>query len=96
MATHRVLFALDHKHLERTLVAIRGDRLALTRNTVTFEDGEAGPAEVNYLSLLQTDLHGRVTHEIAFEVDDAAIAENELDARAATLPGKDEDFGRRT
>ncbi len=89
-ATHHVLFTLDQKRLMHELVATRGDRLALAHATVTFEDGDAGPAEVTYLNVFQVEPHGRVTHMISFNADDLAGAHDELNARAAALDGEAE------
>src|SRR5262249_1502415 len=58
METHRVLFALDDFFLDRELVATRGDRLALTQETVTFVDGLAGRSEIATLTVCEVDEAG--------------------------------------
>jgi hypothetical protein len=55
------------------------------RSTIRFEDGQAGPAEIQCFNLYQVDEQGRVTNMLAFDLDDLAGATDELDARAAAL-----------
>lgn len=86
---YRTLFDLDHCRQARELVAVRGDRLALVRSTVTFEDGVAGVAEVVSLNLLEVDERGLVTRSIKFNVDDLTAAHDELEARGAALATED-------
>ena len=85
----RVMFALDEWRLRRTTVATRGDRLALMTSTVVFRDGEAGPAEVQTIQVLELDAAGRLLYEAAFETDDADAAYDHLDARFVALGGPD-------
>jgi DNA-binding SARP family transcriptional activator len=84
-SVHRIAFTLDRCWSHRDLIATRGDRLALVRSTIRFEDGQAGPAEVQCFNLFQVDEHGRVTNLLAFDLDDLAGATDELNARAAAL-----------
>jgi hypothetical protein len=86
LGTYRVLFALDEFHFDRTLLATRGDRLALFSDVVTFRDGDAGPAEVEAFNLYEIDEQGLVTHIIAFARDEGLdAAQDALEARAAVL-----------
>ena len=84
-SVHRIAFTLDRCWSHRDLIATRGARLALVRSTIRFEDGQAGPAEVQCFNLFQVDERGRLTHLVAFDLDDLAGATDELDARAAAL-----------
>jgi hypothetical protein len=85
LAVHRVAFTLDRCRLERELLAMRGEQLALGRTTVTFEDRDAGPAEVTCLNLFEVDAHGQITTMLAFDVDDTQTALAELEARYRAL-----------
>ena len=85
----RIMFALDEWRLRRTTVATRGDRLALMTSTVVFRDGEAGPAEVQTIQVLELDAAGRLLYDAAFETDDADAAYDDLDARFVALGGPD-------
>ena len=58
----RIMFALDEWRLRRTMVATRGDRLALMTSTVVFRDGEAGPAEVQTIQVFEVDAAGRLLY----------------------------------
>ncbi|HVJ97179.1 MAG TPA: nuclear transport factor 2 family protein, partial [Acidimicrobiia bacterium] len=82
---YRTLLALDQCRQTRELVASRGDRLVLVRSTVTFADGDGGPAEVVSLNLFEVNERGAVTRSVKFNVDDLAAAFVELDARAGAL-----------
>jgi hypothetical protein len=87
--TYRFMFTLDEFTWETTLVATSGDRLALTRDTVSFVDGQAGPAEVTYLNVVQVDEHGMVVTFDSFDPDDLDAAYAALDARYAELAPSD-------
>jgi hypothetical protein len=84
-SAHQVAFTLDRARIDRELLATRGDRLALFRTNVAFEDGAAGPAEVECFNTFETDEHGRITMLIAYNLDDLDVALAELDARADAL-----------
>jgi hypothetical protein len=85
VAVYRYLFTLDRCRQERKPLATRGDRLALFRSRVTFEDGVAGPAEVVSLHVCEVDDRGLVTHAVTFDADDMTAALADLDARYLAL-----------
>jgi hypothetical protein len=87
-SVHRIAFTLDRTWSHRDLIATRGERLALVRSTIRFQDGQAGPAEVQCFNLFQVDQQGRLTHLIAFDLEDLDGATAELDARAAALDAR--------
>jgi hypothetical protein len=82
----RTMFALDEWHLERTLLATRGDRVALVRQSCRFHDGASGPAESTAVAILEVAEDGRVLRETPFDTDDLDAALVELEARAAATP----------
>ncbi|MDX6502667.1 MAG: hypothetical protein QOG23_5931, partial [Blastocatellia bacterium] len=61
------------------VIATRGDRIALTRNHVSFDQQQGFLAEV--LGIVETDLDGRIAAAIVFDLEDIDIAIAELDAR---------------
>ncbi|HVJ96272.1 MAG TPA: nuclear transport factor 2 family protein, partial [Acidimicrobiia bacterium] len=95
LAVYRTIHALDQFNWETTLLASRGETLALGRDRVTFVDGAVGPAEVEALSLVECDADGRVVSVTAFNVDDLDAAYDELDARfvALTATTREDRFG---
>ena len=67
----------------RPILAIRGERLALTRTVVgTADDSPGAPAD-EMLQLLGLDEQGRIALQIWFDVDDMDAAIAELDAQHA-------------
>jgi hypothetical protein len=83
----RVFFALDNVAWEHSLVAARDDRLALTRNYISFVDGAAGRSEVETLTITECDAEGRVVASVVFDADDMTSAFDELDRRHVALGG---------
>jgi hypothetical protein len=80
---HRVAVALDHLTINCSLVATRNDRLALTQVKATFLDRDAGPSEVEMLSLMESGADGRLVVNNVFDLADLDAAYEVLDARAA-------------
>nr|WP_096441155.1 BTAD domain-containing putative transcriptional regulator [Mycobacterium shigaense] len=68
-------------HLTTEALAVRGNRLALTRTDVSFDDQEQQAFHVDALSVVETDLDGRGAVLIGFDVDDFDAAIEELDRR---------------
>ena len=79
--SYEVMLDLDEASMHRTLLATRGEHMALVRTLVWFRDGVAGPAEVSALTLIEVDEHGTVIREVAFDAEDLTDAYTELDAR---------------
>ena len=73
------LFELDDFTYTNELVATRGERLALVRDRIVFVDGEAGPAEVEVLGVLEVDADGLVLRSTAFDTHRLDEAYDELD-----------------
>ncbi|HJR24196.1 MAG TPA: nuclear transport factor 2 family protein [Acidimicrobiales bacterium] len=85
LEAYRTLFEVDEWELRRTLVATRGDHLALLRTHTLLRDGETGPAEVETLALNEVAPDGRILRQVLFEPDDLDAAMAELDRRWAEL-----------
>ncbi|MGV0806252.1 BTAD domain-containing putative transcriptional regulator [Mycolicibacterium setense] len=66
-----------HRHV---VVAVRGERLALTRTQVTTADTTAGAPQDELLQLIGLDTDGRIAMDVYFDVDDMDSALAELDA----------------
>ena len=81
LSTYRIMFTIDDCRLDRTLLATRGERLALLRDTASFSDGLAGPSEVVVLAIVECGADGRVLSNVTFDADDVEGAIAELDAR---------------
>ncbi len=77
--------AVDNLRYQRAPVATRGDHLVLTRDVAWFVDGEAGPSEVEVVTLVESGPDGRVRAHTAFDVDDLDTAMDALEARHAEL-----------
>ena len=82
----RTVFDVDECRLDSTLVATRGERLALVLAVAVLRDGEAGWSEAAGLAVVETDA-GLITHYTARDPDDMTGALDELDARYAALGG---------
>ncbi len=67
----------------RTIVAIRGERVALTRLELGTADVSPGAPQDEALQLFGLDRDGRIAMEVWFDVDDIDAATAELDAAHA-------------
>ena len=83
LSVPRAMFDLDEWDFRRTLLATRGERLALVRQTCRFRDGSTGPAESSAVAVLEVAADGRLIREVPFDVEDTDDALAELDARWA-------------
>ncbi len=68
-----------------SVVAIQGERLALTRVQVSTVDISAGAPQDEMLILYGIDDRGRVALQVTFDIEDIAAAKAELDAQHARL-----------
>jgi hypothetical protein len=85
IASYAVGTALDDVSEECTLIATRGNSLALTRVLVKFTDRHAGPAEVEVIALVECGADGRILSNTAFEPDALQAAYAALESRHAEL-----------
>ena len=87
IATTRQLFDMSDSEWIPTLVATRGDRLALTHYRVRFEGRGAGASEVEMLNLVEVDESGDAVWRVIFEAGDLDAAFDQLDERFACGEG---------
>jgi hypothetical protein len=85
LATWRFTLQLDAFDWERSLLATRGEQLALTRDRISFVDRDAGPAVVEMIGLVECTPDGRLLGVTALDLDGLATARAALDARYAEL-----------
>ena len=78
---HRMAFDLGARTVNCTVIAIRGDRLALVRNAYRGNDRDREAFEVDVLALAQVDAKGRFVWLLTFDADDLDAAFAELEAR---------------
>jgi class 3 adenylate cyclase len=78
----RELGFVQHRHV---IVAVRGERLALTRTQVNTADTSAGAPQDELLRLIGLDNDGRIAMDVWFDIDDMDAALAELDAAHARL-----------
>ena len=67
------------------VIAIRGERLALSRTAISTTDASPGAPSDEFLRVFGIDQQGRIALEVWFDVDDMDAAIAELDARYAQL-----------
>lgn len=69
--------------IHRTLVAVRGERLALVRSTLSTADENSGAPRDELLHLIGLDTADRISLQVSFDVEDIDAAIAELDATYA-------------
>jgi class 3 adenylate cyclase len=69
--------------VSQVVIAIRGERLALTRTAISTTDASPGAARDEFLRVFGIDKEGRIALEVWFDVDDMDAALAELDAAYA-------------
>ena len=74
--------AVRHRNV---VLAVRGERLALTRSELGTEDESPGAPQVEVLRLIGLDEEGRIALYVAFDIEDMDAAIAELDAAHARL-----------
>ncbi|MFI5508307.1 BTAD domain-containing putative transcriptional regulator [Mycobacterium sp. NPDC051804] len=70
-------------HHESIVIAIRGERLALTRNRVSGSSEHAVAWNLELLTVVEVDSDHRIAAGITFDIDDIDAAFTELDSRYA-------------
>jgi class 3 adenylate cyclase/tetratricopeptide (TPR) repeat protein len=83
LASLRTLFEMTSARIASELLATRGERLALSRQLFGGSDRAAGPFEVEYLSVLETNDRGERIAIVMIDPDDLDAGYAELDARFA-------------
>src|SRR5262249_19784757 len=77
----RPFFEMTSSRLPDQVLATRGDRLALLRSIWRGADGDSGPIEIPWLSVLEVDEGGEPAEWVTFDPDALDAAYAELDAR---------------
>ncbi len=85
----RVAHTLDQFAWKSTLVATRGEHLALSFDRASLLDGAAGPAEIENIALVECTPQGLVVSNTAFNPDELDAAYDALNARYVELGGLD-------
>jgi DNA-binding SARP family transcriptional activator len=77
----RGMFDNSALRLRHTIIAVRGERLALTRFEIGSDDMSPGAPHDEMLQLIGLDEAGRVALEVFFDIEDIDAATAELDAQ---------------
>jgi hypothetical protein len=80
-ANLQMFFEARWVRFDDTLIATRGDRLALQRVLMRGEFGSGGPVEYEYLAVGEIDEQGRATALVMLDPSERTAAHAELDAR---------------
>ncbi|OMC26522.1 hypothetical protein A5737_14700 [Mycobacterium colombiense] len=81
IANGQAFVTLGGEKITATVVATRGDRLALCRSSIVGQGRQSGPFHIEFLSVVEIDTSERLAAHVAFDVDDFDAAVAELDAR---------------
>jgi DNA-binding SARP family transcriptional activator/ketosteroid isomerase-like protein len=87
--TYEMMVGLDEFRFERTPIAMRGDGLVLIHSRVWWVVGEAGPSDIETVSVVECDADGLIVSDTGFDPDDIDAAYALLEARHAELIGND-------
>ncbi len=83
LASNRALVEMTSSRPRRTMLATRGDRLAMFRATWEGTAGAMGRSEIDWLMVVEVDAHGDVLAAVGFDPDDLDTAHAEIDERYA-------------
>jgi hypothetical protein len=81
VADMRAIADLGRTDISSTVMATRGDHLALSRMRYSGHDRESGAFLSETLSVVETNADDQVAAQVSFDVDDIDTAFEELDAR---------------
>ncbi|WP_255413203.1 BTAD domain-containing putative transcriptional regulator [Mycobacterium sp. 3519A] len=81
IANLRAVVEVGVKNLESTVIATRGERLALARSRVSGSATRSDAFNLEMLTLIETDADNRITAGINFDLQDLDAAFEELDVR---------------
>ena len=81
IANMRAVAEVGVEHLTSTVIATRGERLALTRFRSSDRDPRPGEFVAEVLSIVEIDTDERIAAAVDFDPDDIDAAFEELDAR---------------
>jgi hypothetical protein len=83
IANLRAVVEVGVKNIESFVIAIRGERLALTRSRVSGGDHRPEAFGVELLNIVELGANNRITAAVQFDLDDIDSAFEELDAHYA-------------
>jgi hypothetical protein len=81
IANLRAVVDVGVKNIESFVIAIRGERLALTRTRVSGGDQRPEAFGLELLNIVELGANNRITAAVQFDLDDVDSAFEELDAR---------------
>ncbi|WP_235632340.1 BTAD domain-containing putative transcriptional regulator [Mycolicibacterium rutilum] len=81
LANSRAVVEIGGESLTATVIATRGDRLALCRSTILGRGDRSDAFRIEFLSVVEVDAEDRIAAHLAFDPDDLDGAVAELDAR---------------
>ncbi len=81
IASMRASAAFGLSTVTSLVIATRGERLALSRDVFSIEDGQGSEAVAEVLGIIEIDTDERIVARLALDLDDIDAAFEELDAR---------------
>nr|WP_264010647.1 BTAD domain-containing putative transcriptional regulator [[Mycobacterium] manitobense] len=81
IANGQALAATGADRMTSDVIAIRGEFLALCRSSFSGRDQQPGAPRIEFLSVVEVDVDGRLAAHVGFDLDDIDAAFAELDAR---------------
>lgn len=81
IANGQAFVKLGGEKITATVVATRGDRLALCSSSIVGQGPQSGAFRIEFLSVVEIDTSERLMAHVAFDADDFDAAVAELDAR---------------
>nr|WP_208863287.1 BTAD domain-containing putative transcriptional regulator [Mycolicibacter icosiumassiliensis] len=77
-------FSVGGEKLASTVIATRGQRLALCRSSICGQDQQPGALGIEFLSVVEIDADEELVAHVAFDLDDMDAALDELETRYST------------
>lgn len=84
IANGQALAATGADRMTSDIIAIRGEFLALYRSSFSGQDQQLGAPRIEFLSVVEVGVDGRLATHVGFDLDDTDAAFAELDARFLT------------
>ncbi|MCV7397978.1 AAA family ATPase [Mycobacterium paraseoulense] len=81
VANSQATAAIGGKKIMSTVIATRGERLALCRSSIVGRGEQSGEFRIQFLSVIEVDADERLAAHVGFDPDDIEAALTELDAR---------------
>ena len=81
VANSQATAAIGGEKIMSTVIATRGERLALCRSSIVGRGEQSGAFRIEFLSVIEIDADKRLAAHVGFDLDDFDAALAELDAR---------------